>query len=139
MIEYHYETNFELNNETKFTDWISRIIRRENKSPQDIAYVFCDDAYLLEINQRYLQHDTFTDIISFDYGEGDAISGDIFISIERLRENAVLYKDGFDRELKRVMAHGILHFLGYKDKKEKDAALMRAKENEMIQLFHVEQ
>ena len=87
---------------------------------------------------QYLNHDTLTDIISFDYTEGDIISGDIFISIERVKDNAIDFKVSFEEELKRVLAHGVLHYCGYKDKTNTDATLMRTKENEKIKLFHVE-
>jgi rRNA maturation RNase YbeY len=138
MIEYNYEFEFEIEDEPYFSDWISRIIDREDHRVGDISYVFCDDSYLLDLNKRYLDHDTYTDIITFDYTEGSIISGDIFISVERIRDNAKEYGVEFNEELIRVMAHGILHLLGYKDKSEVDSRLMRKKEEEMIELFHVE-
>ena len=138
MIEYNYEFEFEIEDEPYFSDWISRIIDREDHRVGDISYVFCDDSYLLDLNKRYLDHDTYTDIITFDYTEGLIISGDIFISVERIRDNAKEYGVEFNEELIRVMAHGILHLLGYKDKSEVDSRLMRKKEEEMIELFHVE-
>ena len=91
-----------------------------------------------DINQKYLSHDTFTDIITFDYCEGNTISGDVFISVERVRDNAVEFQVTFDQELNRVMAHGVLHLLGFKDKSTEDAVLMRIKENEKMEMFHVE-
>lgn len=138
MISFNYETDFELTNESAIESWIGRIIASEQKSEGEISYVFCDDNYLLELNQQYLQHDTLTDIISFDYSLGNELSGDIFISIERVRENAEIFNQSFENELLRVISHGVLHYCGYKDKSEADEQLMRQKENEKIAMFHVE-
>lgn len=138
MISFNYETDFILSNEYNYEKWISSIIQSENKFLGDINYIFCNDEQLLKINIEYLDHDTLTDIISFDYSEGNLIQGDIFISIERVQDNAIDFKVTFEEELKRVMAHGILHYCGYKDKTNKDSLLMRKKEDEKIQLFHVE-
>lgn len=135
MTSFNYETDFELGNEILFSEWISKIIVSENKTEGEINYVFCDDDYLHKINLEYLQHDDLTDIISFDYSVGNELHGDIFISIERVKENAADYDVTFNEELKRVMAHGVLHYAGYKDKTEKDAGIMRTKENEKIALF----
>ncbi len=139
MIDFNYETDFELLNETQFSNWISAVIKSENKTEGEINYIFCDDNYLIEINQQYLNHDTLTDIISFDYSVGNELNGDIFISIERVLDNSNDFNTAFDDELKRVMAHGILHYCGYKDKNETDEKLMRSKEDEKLQLFHGEQ
>ncbi len=139
MISFNYETGFELENEAQYEDWITRVIESEDKTAGEVNYIFCDDEYLLQKNIEFLNHDTLTDIISFDYTMGNLISGDVFISVERVRENATEYNVAFDEELKRVMAHGVLHYCGYKDKSEDDAALMRSKEEEKIKLFHVEQ
>ena len=138
MISFNYETDFELDNESQYEDWISRIIESEGFDEGEINYIFCDDEYLHKINIEYLDHDTLTDIISFDYTVGNLIQGDIFVSIERVRENADDFKVSFDEELRRVLSHGVLHYCGYKDKSEKDEALMRAKEEEKMQMFHVE-
>lgn len=138
MISFNYETDFELHNETHYEDWISRIIESEGFDEGEINYIFCDDEYLHKINVEYLDHDTLTDIISFDYTVGNLIQGDVFVSIERVRENAVDFKVSFDEELLRVLAHGVLHYCGYKDKSEADQALMRSKEEEKMQMFHVE-
>lgn len=137
MINYNYECDFRLEDEQVFSDWITRVIESENKSTGEIAYIFCDDDYLLEINQQYLDHDTLTDIISFDYTENDIISGDIFISIDRVQDNADDFDTPFEEELKRVMVHGILHYCGYKDKSLDEEVLMRNKEEEKINMFHV--
>lgn len=139
MILFHYETDFLLENEDTYQSWIETVIQSEQKIVGEINYIFCDDDYLHEINVKYLNHNTLTDIISFDYSEFDSISGDIFISIDRVRENAQNFSIDFHQELLRVMAHGILHYCGYKDKSESDVLLMREKENEKIELFHVEQ
>ncbi|HKX85776.1 MAG TPA: rRNA maturation RNase YbeY [Flavobacterium sp.] len=137
MIDYNYETDFSLEDEIVFTEWIERVIESEGKSIGEITYIFCDDTYLLEINQQYLDHDDLTDIISFDYTEDNVISGDIFISIERVQDNANDLGLSFSEELKRVIIHGVLHYCGYKDKSENDALLMRSKEDEKIKMFHV--
>ena len=139
MISFNYEIDFELSNETEISSWLSKIILSENKKEGDINYIFCDDEYLLQINQQYLDHDTLTDIISFDYCVGNELHGDIFISIERVRENASDFAVKFEEEILRVMAHGVLHYCGYKDKSDDEEKLMRQKEEEKIKLFHVEQ
>ena len=139
MISFNYETDFELENEAQYEDWISRIIESEGFDEGEINYVFCDDEYLHKINGEYLDHDTLTDIISFDYTVGNLIQGDIFVSVEREQDNANDFNVSFEEELKRVLAHGILHYCGYKDKSDADAELMRSKEEEKMAMFHVEQ
>lgn len=139
MIHFNYESDFVLDNEDAISSWLSKVILSENKKEGEISYIFCDDEYLHKINLEYLNHDTLTDIISFDYTIGNEISGDVFISIERVQENAIDFNNSFSEELKRVMVHGVLHYCGYKDKSEKDKTLMRSKENEKIEMFHVEQ
>lgn len=138
MISFNYESDFSLEQEEVYASWIETIVESENKILGEISYIFCDDEYLHSINMQYLNHDTLTDIISFDYTEGDIISGDIFVSIERVEDNAKDFNVSFDEELKRVLAHGVLHYCGFKDKSEEDALLMRTKEEEKIKLFHVE-
>ncbi|MFY7988777.1 MAG: rRNA maturation RNase YbeY [Flavobacterium sp.] len=138
MISFNYETDFELENESQYEDWISRIIESEGFDEGEINYIFCDDEYLHKINVEYLDHDTLTDIISFDYTVGNLIQGDIFVSVERVKDNANDFKVSFEEELKRVLSHGVLHYCGYKDKSPKDEALMRSKEEEKMQMFHVE-
>ena len=139
MINFNYELDFKLDNESAYADWISKVISSEIKGEGDINYIFCDDNYLVEINQQYLNHDTLTDIISFDYSIGNELHGDVFISVERVRENAVDFSVPFENELKRVMAHGVLHYCGYKDKTEEEEMVMRQKEEEKIKMFHVKQ
>ncbi|KFF19527.1 rRNA maturation RNase YbeY [Flavobacterium hydatis] len=138
MINFNYETDFVLNNEEAFESWLSAVILSENKKEGEISYIFCDDDYLHKINVEYLNHDTLTDIISFDYTVGNELNGDIFVSVERVRDNALDFNVPFENELKRVLAHGILHYCGYKDKSDTEAALMRFKEEEKIAMFHVE-
>ena len=137
MINFNYEVDFKLEHETLYSDWISKVIRSEKKNEGEINYIFCDDDYLVEINQQYLDHDTLTDIISFDYSIGKDLHGDVYISIERVRENAVDFNVDFEEELKRVIVHGILHYCGYKDKNEEDENRMRQKEDEKMEMFHV--
>ena len=139
MINFNYETEFTLENEQAFEDWLSRVIVSENKKEGEINYIFCDDEYLHKINLEYLNHDTLTDIISFDYSMGNELNGDIFVSIERVKDNAADFNVSFEEELKRVIVHGVLHYCGYKDKSDADEALMRSKEDEKIAMFHVEQ
>jgi rRNA maturation RNase YbeY len=139
MISFNYELEFQLDNEEQFSKWISKTIQSENKKEGDINYIFCNDEYILEINKQYLNHDYYTDIISFDYSVGNELHGDLFVSIERVRENATDFNVSFDEELKRVIIHGILHYCGYKDKSNEDELLMREKEDEKIKMFHVEQ
>ena len=139
MINFNYETDFELSNETDVSSWLSKVILSENKSEGEINYIFCDDEYLLQINQQYLNHDTLTDVISFDYSLGNELSGDIFISTERVQDNANDFKVSFNDELNRVMIHGVLHYCGFKDKTEEDELFMRNKEEEKLKMFHVEQ
>ena len=139
MISFNYETDFELGNETLFSNWIAKIIESENRLEGEINYIFCDDEYLHKINLQYLNHDTLTDIISFDYSEGNFLQGDVFISIERVQDNATDFNISLLEELKRVMAHGILHYCGYKDKSAEEEKIMRQKEEEKMKMFHVEQ
>jgi rRNA maturation RNase YbeY len=139
MISFNYESDFKLELEPVYEKWIQQIIISENKTEGELNFIFCDDEYLLDINQRYLDHDYYTDIISFDYSLANELHGDIFISIDRVMENASTFNVSFQNELLRVMAHGILHYCGYKDKLEADSQEMRLKENEKIAMFHVEQ
>ncbi len=139
MINFNYESDFNLDNEEAISSWLSEVILSEDKNGGEINYIFCDDEYLHKINLEYLNHDDLTDIISFDYSVGNEINGDIFISVERVQDNANDFKVSFEEELKRVMVHGVLHYCGYKDKGEEDERLMRSKEEEKLAMFHVEQ
>ncbi len=132
MINFNYETDFKLDSEEEISTWISDTIASEAYKLEEINYVFCDDDYLHKLNVEFLNHDTLTDIISFDYSVGKIIQGDIFISVERVAENAKDFKVSFEEELKRVIIHGILHYCGYKDKTDADAKVMRDKENHYL-------
>ncbi|MDG1348179.1 MAG: rRNA maturation RNase YbeY [Flavobacteriales bacterium] len=129
MIAFEYLETEDITEINQNKKWLNQVISNEAKEEGDITYIFCNDDYLLEKNIRFLNHNTLTDVITFDYCEGNSVSGDIFISIERVKENSEVFKVDFLTELNRVMAHGLLHLLGYKDKKEKDAKTMREKEN----------
>ena len=135
MITFNSETSFTPKNQNKLAEWISNVILSEGFEVGEINYIFCDDIYLHKINQEFLKHDTYTDIISFDYTLGKEVGGDIFVSIERVLENAEKFNEVFENELHRVMIHGVLHFMGYKDKTKKDKILMRTKENEKISII----
>jgi rRNA maturation RNase YbeY len=139
MINFNFENNFELLNTDDYLNWISLVITSESYVLGEINYIFCDDDYLHKINLEYLNHDTLTDIITFDNTEGNVITSDIFISTERVADNANDFNVSFQDELLRVMIHGILHLCGYKDKTDIEASLMRSKEDEKIKLFHMEQ
>lgn len=134
MINYFFETDFKLKNENDLKTWILNSLDIEGKELGELNYIFCDDEYLLEKNIKYLKHNTLTDIISFDYTQGNVVSGDIFISIERVKENAFNFNIDFNKELNRVMIHGILHYCGYKDKSEEDKREMRSKEDKYLSL-----
>ena len=129
MINFFSETGFELDEATELSVKLERLIINEGFNLGEINYIFCDDNYLLEVNKEYLNHDYYTDIISFDYSENKMISGDIFISIDRVFENSKSFKKTFDNELRRVMFHGLLHFCGYKDKTDSEKEKMRKKED----------
>ncbi|MDO9261456.1 MAG: rRNA maturation RNase YbeY [Flavobacteriaceae bacterium] len=135
MIDFNFETDFVLEDENKHQVWIKDIIIDFGFELGDVAYIFCDDDYLLQINLQYLNHDDLTDIISFDYSENKTISGDIFISIERVKDNAHQFNVDFHQELLRVMSHGILHFMGFKDKNTEDRNEMQKNEEICIQKY----
>tara|TARA_R110002124_G_C8595550_1_gene483761 strand:+ start:155 stop:565 length:411 start_codon:yes stop_codon:yes gene_type:complete len=132
MISFNYETDFKLENESVLSNWITNVIASEGFKLEEINYVFCDDDYLHKLNVEFLNHDTLTDIISFDYSVGKLIQGDIFISIERVEDNAKDFHVTFNKELQRVIVHGVLHYCGYKDKTDDNAKLMRQKENHYL-------
>ena len=114
---------------------IEKLIENENRTLGEVNYILCTDPYLLDINRQYLKHDYYTDVISFDYCEDNVISGDIFISVDTVASNAKEYGVSFEKELERVMIHGVLHFVGYNDKAEDEIPIMRAKENQYLKLF----
>lgn len=135
-IQFSFQTNYPLKSRTKIKQWIKQVIEAKGKKMGNITYIFCDDEYLLEVNKQYLQHDYYTDVITFDYVENDLISGDIFISTDRVRENALAFGSSETEELHRVIIHGALHLLGLKDKSEKEASQMRQAENEALKLLN---
>ena len=134
-IAFHYETDFLLENTESFIRWIKSVILEEKKELGEVNYIFCDDKYLLKKNIKYLDHDTLTDIITFNYCEGDIISSDIMISIERVMENSSIFENSFSEELNRVMIHGILHLIGYNDKTDGEKEIIRKKEDYYVNKF----
>lgn len=139
MIRFHFETDFGLEDIDKYTDWVKKVLHSEDVADYAIDYIYCTDEYLYELNHQYLSHATYTDILTFDYSELGKMRADIFISVERVRDNAAKLGRPFTEELLRVMAHGLLHLVGYQDKKAEEIELMRRKEEEKIRMFHVEQ
>jgi len=136
LINFFYEEiDFSLSNPKLIEDWVTQTIISENFELGDINYIFCNDSYLHNVNVEYLKHDTYTDIITFDYCEETVVNSDIFISIERVKENAKSYSKSFENELERVLIHGVLHLLGYKDKSEEEVKLMRSKEDFYLTLL----
>ncbi|SFN88555.1 rRNA maturation RNase YbeY [Chryseobacterium oleae] len=134
MIQFFYE-NLQKSVSTDYQKWLEDIILSEGKKTGEINYIFCDDEYLLKINQDYLQHDYYTDIITFDYVKGKTISGEIFVSLQRISDNASTLSRDYEEELKRVLAHGILHLAGYKDKTEEEEKEMRRMEDIYLAKF----
>lgn len=138
MIDFNFEEIEEIELDfNAISNWIQTIVSRETKQLGDITYIFCNDAYILDINQRYLEHDYYTDIITFDYCEENIISGDLFISLDTVKSNSELLKTTFLQELHRVIIHGVLHLCGYKDKTPEDEKIMRAKEDEALLLINM--
>lgn len=132
MISFFYETDFKINKTRSWKNWLKESIQNEGYKIGDINYIFCDDEYLLQINKEYLQHDYYTDVIGFQYSEGNILSGDIYISVERIEDNAEQNKIEFKNELARVIIHGVLHFMKYKDKSKEEAKKMREMESHYI-------
>lgn len=135
MIHFFFENidKFSLSDRTK--DWLINLITNEGKKAGEINYIFCDDEYLLKVNQDFLQHDYYTDVITFDYVKGKTIAGDIFVSLPRISENAETLSKDFNVELHRVLAHGILHLCGYKDKTDDEVKEMRNKEDYYLNIL----
>jgi len=129
------EINFELTRKLLHKHWIKEWIAKNSKTPGSLSFVFTSNERIKLINQEYLNHNYFTDVISFDYTEGDLISGDIFISVEEVKKNADYYGASLDDELRRVMIHGVIHLLGYQDGNKEEKAIMRKKENEALHLW----
>ncbi|MBK5192093.1 MAG: rRNA maturation RNase YbeY [Flavobacteriaceae bacterium] len=138
-INFYSENEFILEKIDRYTKWIEGVIASENMKLEEINYIFCDDEYMLKLNVEFLDHDTYTDIITFNNNVGTILQGDIFISTERVKDNAETFGVIFEEELRRVLSHGILHLCGYNDKTEADSLIMRDKEEEKMKLFHVEQ
>lgn len=129
-INFHSESIDFQNNKAEITaKWLERCILNEGKKTGPINFIYCSDDYLLQVNQDFLNHDYFTDVITFDYSDENEISGDVFISIDRVKENAEVNNVNFENELNRVMIHGVLHLMGYKDSKPEEKAEIRAKED----------
>ncbi len=135
MISYYFQdTDFVFRDRRKTGEWLRIAAESEIFRIGDISIIFCSDNYILDINQKFLQHDYFTDIITFDYCKGDRLSGDLFISVDSVRENAVEFGTEFKDELNRVIIHGLLHLIGYDDHTEEDIKMMRSKENYYLSL-----
>ena len=130
MVSYFFEnTDFKLKGKTRIKQWLKLVAESEIFTLGNVSVIFCSDNYILDVNQRYLEHDYFTDIITFDYCEGDRLSGDLFISVDSVKENSLEYGTEFKDELNRVIVHGILHLIGYDDHTDEDVMTMREKEN----------
>ena len=135
MVSFFTEDiKFQFRDKRRTSRWLKLVAESEIRRLGDISIIFCSDNYILDVNMKYLQHDYFTDIITFDYCEGDRLSGDLFISIDSVRENATTYGTDFQDELNRVIVHGVLHLIGYDDHKKADIATMRSKENYYLSL-----
>lgn len=138
MVRYFTEDiKFEFKGKLSNNKWLRLVASSEIRKIGDINIIFCSDNYILDVNMKYLQHDYFTDIITFDYCEGNVLSGDLFISIDSVRANAEFYKTGFQDELNRVIVHGILHLIGYDDHSEEEIKVMRSKEDYYLSLRNV--
>lgn len=135
-INFSCNTKFPFSNRLKTKAWIKQVIAQYGKQCGDISYIFDTDEQVLNVNKQYLNHDYYTDIITFDYVEGDVISGDIVISIDRIKENAENFNTSFDNELHRVIIHGVLHLLGFEDHSPQEDKIMRQKENEALAIFY---
>jgi len=135
MIEFTSQTSFEFKETQKTAAWIEQVIVQKGFKLGDISYVFCDDEQLLKVNIEFLNHDTYTDIITFDYSMGKTVSAEIMISVDRVKENATTYDQSFDRELHRVIIHGVLHCMGMKDGDQKASEQMRLEEDKSLQLL----
>lgn len=136
MITFNYETKFSLVNENAIENWVQKVIKKHYCEAGELNFIFCDDAYLHKLNIEFLEHDTLTDVISFDNSVGKLINGDVYISIERVEDNAKDFKVSFSEELHRVMIHGILHFLGFKDKTKVAQEEMTLQENEALSILN---
>ena len=134
MIDFNYLDKFQLTNEQEVRAWLEFVLDQEDRELGEVSYIFCDDEYLYDLNVKHLKHNTLTDIISFDYSLGKVVSGDIYISVDRVEENARDRGIEFEDELHRIMVHGMLHYMGYKDKAESQRKTMRKKEDYYLSL-----
>ena len=135
MVSYFFEdTDFKFSGRRANNAWLKTVAESENRILGQVNIIFCSDAYLLEINKKYLSHDYYTDIITFDYCEDNTLSGDLFISVDTVLDNSKFYKTEFKDELDRVMVHGLLHLIGYDDHTDEDVTMMRYKENFYLEL-----
>jgi rRNA maturation RNase YbeY len=135
MIEIHYEDTEILDLDPEFfVSWLSEVARLESRELGDINLIICSDDFLLEINKKHLEHDYYTDIITFNYNENNVVLGDLFISIDRVKENAKTFRVTTNHELYRVVVHGLLHLIGYGDKSEEEEKIMRSKENTYLEI-----
>ncbi|MEM8763011.1 MAG: rRNA maturation RNase YbeY [Bacteroidota bacterium] len=139
MIEFIYNTNWLVPREKYYSHWLNRIIEEERHILGELTYQFETDERVLEVNREHLNHDFYTDIITFDYVQGNMVFGNIFISVDRVKDNAKEFGYPMEEEMRRVMAHGVLHLLGFKDGTSEEKKAMRKKEEEYIKMFHVEQ
>jgi rRNA maturation RNase YbeY len=137
MIDFNYQNDFVPINELAYSKWLEQVALSESRTIGELSYVFCSDAYLLDINQQFLDHDSYTDIVTFDYCENGLLNGEIYISTDRVADNASEYSVSLLDELHRVIVHGLLHLMGYGDKTEEDALVMRERELEKMNMFHV--
>ena len=135
MIKYFSSTDFVINDKPHLTSWIEGVINKESRLLEKLVFNFCSDESLLKINKEFLNHDTLTDVITFDYSSSKAVSGEVFISVDRVRENAKEFHQDFNNEIKRVMIHGVLHLCGYNDKTSKEKSLMSERENFYLDSF----
>ena len=140
MINYYSnKEDFQLDDKDIYNNWIKRTIELEGEKTGDIQYIFCDDEYLLDINKRFLNHDYYTDIVTFSMSSNEkVVNGEIYISVDRVKDNAGINKVSFDEELSRVIIHGVLHLLGYDDQTEEEKHLMRKKEDYYLNLLRSE-
>ena len=136
MIKFFSNTSFQLANKDGISLWLLEVINNEEKTLKEISFNFCNDSELLKVNKEFLNHDTLTDIITFDYSDPTGLCGEVLISTERVKENSVKFSQSFDAELKRVMVHGVLHLCGFKDKTNADKLMMTTKEDFYLARFH---
>lgn len=139
MIDFVYNTDFQIENHRAFSRWLMEVAVAENCLIHDLVFLFVSDQELLAMNKKFLKHNHFTDVITFGELEGDKISGNIAISVDRVLDNSKTYGVRFDEELKRVMVHGLLHIIGYNDKTKKEKLTMSQKETDALKMFHVKQ